>query len=583
MGRSAFERRLGGCEEISKMGCDGAKHQDVAARRQPDFRISSHVLRRRNPICGGGSEGAVGAPFDSLAVFPVFTAEEMRAVDARAIEALGIPGTRLMNSAGTGAAGLIARSFAPIRGKRVAIVCGKGNNGGDGFVVARRLKAQGARLSVFLVGRAGDVKGDAAGALRQWRGDIHEIVDEQGLNALARAIGAADVVVDGLLGTGITGPAHGLAARAIEAINEAGRPLVALDVPSGLSSDDGRAAGPVVQAQLTATFAGYKRGLLVHPGAGLAGRIAVIDIGVPPEELDRGITTFLVEEADIRSHFPPRPRAAHKGSYGHLLIVAGSLGKTGAAALAARSALRSGVGLCTVATPGSQQPVVAGLGIEFMTEALAETPAHSIALAARERVQVLIERADAVALGPGISLDPETQELVRTLVAETARPMVVDADALSALTGHLDALDRAAGPRLLTPHPGEMARMLGTTVPRVEADRIETARAFAVGHRVHVALKGAGTVIAAPDGRAFINPTGNPGMATGGSGDALTGMSGAFLARGLEPLAALLAACFLHGRAGDLAAAQVGEEGLIAGDIVDAIAHAMKPPARGHP
>jgi NAD(P)H-hydrate epimerase len=507
-------------------------------------------------------------------VRPVFTAAEMRAVDARAIEG-GIPGIRLMEDAGAGAADLIARAFAPIRAKRVAIVCGKGNNGGDGFVVARRLRARGARLHAFLLGRAAEVKGDAAIALGRWRGAVDEVTTPAGLEALSRAVAGAHVVVDGLLGTGLAGAAHGLVAGAIQAINAAGRPVVSLDIPSGLGSDSGAVLGATVAATLTATFAGYKRGLLVHPGAALAGRVSVIDIGVPADELARGIATFLLDEGDVRPHFPPRPRDAHKGRYGHLLVVAGSLGKTGAAALAGRAALRSGVGLCTIATPASQQPVVAGLGLEFMTEALPETAGHSIAMAARERVLELVSRTDAVALGPGISLDPDTQELIRALVLEVDRPMVVDADALSALAGHLDVLDRAAGPRLLTPHPGEMARMLGAAVPGVQADRIETARAFAAGHRAHVALKGAGTVVAEPGGRAFINPTGNPGMASGGSGDVLTGMAGAFLARGIEPLPALLSACFLHGLAGDLAAAERGEEALIAGDIVEAIGAAM--------
>jgi NAD(P)H-hydrate epimerase len=501
----------------------------------------------------------------------------MRAVDSRAIEG-GIPGTRLMESAGAGAADLIARAFAPIRGKRVAVVCGKGNNGGDGFVVARRLRARGARPRVFLVGRAAEVEGDAAVALGRWRGAVDEVTTPAGIESLSRALAGSHVVVDGLLGTGLAGAAHGLVARAIETINDAGRPVVSLDVPSGLASDGGELLGPTVAATLTATFAGYKRGLLVHPGAALAGRVSVIDIGVAADEVGRGIATFLLEEDDVRSHFPPRPRDAHKGRYGHLLVVAGSLGKTGAAALAGRAALRSGAGLCTIATPVSQQPVVAGLGLEFMTEALPETPGHSLALGARERLLELAARTDAVAVGPGISLDPETQEVVRALVLEVERPMVVDADALSALAGHLDVLDRAAGPRLLTPHPGEMARMLGTAVKDLQADRIETARAFATRHRAHVALKGAGTVIADPTGRAVINPTGNPGMASGGSGDVLTGMAGAFVARGIEAPAALWCACFLHGRAGDLAAAERGEEALIAGDIVEAIGLAMGAP-----
>src|SRR5262245_37069667 len=512
---------------------------------------------------------------------PVFTAAEMRAVDQRAIATLGIPGTQLMEKAGTGAAELIGRAFSPIRGKRVAILCGRGNNGGDGFVVARRLRARGARVQLWLFARRSDVKGDAAAALRRWRGRIEEVTADEELETLARALAEMDVVVDGLLGTGLGGPARGLIARGIELVNAAGRPVVALDVPSGLGADTGAIIGPTVRAARTATFAGWKRGLLAYPGASYAGQVAVVDIGVPRDQVARGIPTFLLEEADVRAHFPPRPRDAHKGRYGHLLIVAGSMGKTGAAALAGRAALRSGVGLCTIATPVSQQPIVAGLGLEFMTEPLPETPAQSIALEARGRILELLGRADAIALGPGLSLDPATQELVRALVREVARPMVVDADALSALAGHLDALDQAAGPRLLTPHPGEMARMLGTTVAEGEADRIEAARAFATRHRAHLALKGAGTVIASPDGRVFINSTGNPGMASGGSGDVLTGMSGAFAARGLEPLIALQSACFLHGLAGDIAADERGEESLIAGDIVEAIAQAMKGGRRG--
>src|SRR5262245_14262558 len=233
---------------------------------------------------------------------PVFTAPEMRAVDARAIETLGIPGTRLMDNAGTGAAALIARAFAPIRGKRVVIMCGRGNNGGDGFVVARRLKAKGARIEVVLLGRAADVKGDAAWALRQWRGGVREITDEAGLEPLARPLRGADLLVDGMLGTGLAGPAHGLIARAIDVVNAAERPVVSLDVPSGLGSDSGTLPGPVVKARLTATFAGYKRGLLAHPGAALAGDVSVIDIGVPAAEIERGIATFLVEEHDVRIH-----------------------------------------------------------------------------------------------------------------------------------------------------------------------------------------------------------------------------------------------------------------------------------------
>lgn len=507
---------------------------------------------------------------------PVFTAAEMRALDARAIQQLGIPGPRLMEHAGSGAARWIAREWGPLRRKSIVIVCGKGNNGGDGFVVARRLRAAGAAVRVFLVGRRTDVKGDAAQALGRWRGRVEEIVAESGLPALRRALGEAHGIVDALLGTGVTGAPHGLTGEAIQAINAAGRPVAALDLPSGLDSDRGGGPGLTVRATLTTTFAAYKRGLLLYPGAAQAGRVEVVDIGIPPAEVARGISTFLLEASDIRAHFPPRRADTHKGSYGHLVVVAGSVGKSGAAGLSGRAALRSGVGLCTIGTPASQQPIVAGFGMEHMTEPLPETAGQALSLEARERILELAARVEAVALGPGLSLDPETQALARALVIEVKQPMVVDADALSALAGHLDLLPQAPAPRVLTPHPGELARMLGRTVREVESDRPETVRDVCVRYRVHLALKGARTVIGSPDGRVWINPTGNPAMASGGSGDVLTGMVGAFLARGLDALAAVQAGCFLHGLAGDLARAEQGEEGLIAGDIIAHIPAAFR-------
>jgi NAD(P)H-hydrate epimerase len=485
-----------------------------------------------------------------------------------------------MEAAGTGAARVIAARWRPLRGRSVLILCGKGNNGGDGFVVARRLRAAGARVRVLLVAHRSDVRGDAAGALARWTGRVDEVTGTAGLAEVERALARAHLVVDALLGTGLEGPARGLVAEVITRLERGGPPVVSLDLPSGLSADRGVVAGPCVPATLTTTFAAHKRSLLLHPAAGRAGEIVVVPIGIPAAEVARDSRTFVLEEADARACLVPRAADAHKGVYGHLLVVAGSLGKTGAAALAARAALRSGAGLVTAAVPASQQPVVAGLGLEYMTEALAEIPGGSLAAAAGARVRALADTMDAVALGPGLSLAAETQALVRDLVAEIPRPMVVDADALTALAGHLEALKGAAAPRLLTPHPGEMARLSGRSIDEIQADRIDRARDFAVAHGVWLALKGAGTVVAAPDGRAWINPTGNPGMAKGGSGDVLTGMAGAFLARGLAPLEALLTAVYLHGRAGDIARDAWGEEGMLAGDIVEAIPRALSPAPR---
>jgi len=510
-------------------------------------------------------------------MLPVFSAAEMRGLDARAIKELGIPGSRLMENAGAGAARLIAEEFAPLRGKRIAVVCGKGNNGGDGFVAARHLKARGARVRALLLARRSDLTGDAAWALGRWRGKIDEVLAELNLPVLKDALAESELIVDALLGTGLAGPARDLIGRAIELINRAGRPVVSLDLPSGLGSDHGELLGPTVRAALTPTFAGWKRSLLLFPGAGYAGRVRVVDIGIPAAEVARAAGAFVLEDRDIRHHFPKRAVDAHKGAYGHLLVVAGSAGKTGAAALAGRAALRSGAGLVTIATAASQQPVVASLGMEYMTEPCPETHGQSLSLKARERILELAGRMDAVALGPGLGLDAETQDLTRALIAEVPLPMVVDADALTALAGHLDLLGRVAAPRVLTPHPGEMARMLGVSVSQIQNDRFESVRSFCLGHHVFLALKGVGTVIGGPDGRLFVNPTGNPGMAKGGSGDVLTGMIGAFLARGFEGEAAVQAGCYLHGLAGDLACAEQGEEAMIAGDIIEAIPATLRP------
>jgi ADP-dependent NAD(P)H-hydrate dehydratase / NAD(P)H-hydrate epimerase len=513
-------------------------------------------------------------------VLGVFTAEDMRRLDQRAITELGIPGATLMENAGRGAAEAIVAALpalgAPRRGARVVIVCGKGGNGGDGFVAARWLKRHGARPTVLLVSAAADVGGDAGRKLEDLRRSgirPRPFADDR---ASADVLARAHLVVDALLGTGSRGVPEGKVARAIELINASGRPVVALDIPSGLSANTGAHAGAVIRAVMTLTFAGLKRGLVTSPGDEMAGRVTVVPIGVPDHEVAREVTTFLLEPDDVARHFPRRPRAGHKGTYGHLLLVAGSRGKTGAAALGAMAAMRSGVGLVTVATPVSQQPIVASLVLEAMTEPLPETSARTLALNAGEAIVELAGSRDAVAIGPGIGLDGETVQVVRSLARELRQPMVIDADGLSALAGHLDVLRDAPSARCLTPHPGEMARMLGARVDEVQRDRIETTREFSTRHRVYIVLKGARSVIATPDGRVFVNPTGNPGMASGGTGDVLTGVLGACLARGMEPAAAMCASVYMHGSAGDIAAERVGEESLVARDVIAALPEAFK-------
>jgi NAD(P)H-hydrate epimerase len=514
-------------------------------------------------------------------VIPLATAEEMRRADRRVTERYGVPSLLLMENAGRGAADALERVLGPVGGRRVAVVCGKGSNGGDGFVLARHLLGRGARVATWLVGRAAEVRGDARvnlDALRQAGEPVIEAPDAVGeaFERLRADLGSAEVVVDALLGTGARGPATGAIAAAIEAINAAGRPVCALDLPSGLPSDGEPPAGPIVRARLTVTFGLPKLGILSPDAAATAGQVEIADLGVPRAWLAEGIRGGLLEESDVRKAFPPRPLGAHKGHYGHLLVVAGSIGKTGAAVLACLGALRSGAGLVTCAVPGSQQPIVAGMLAEAMTEALAETAARTLSGKAVERIVELASRMDAVALGPGVGLDPETQGAVQALVRDVERPMVVDADALTALAGRPALCRDAPAPRLLTPHPGEAARLLGCGIAEVQADRVGSARRLAAESGAVVALKGARTVVAEPDGQVALNPTGNPGMATGGTGDVLTGITGGLLAQGVAVRRALAAAVYLHGLAGDLAAQARGEAGLVAGDVADAVPAAIR-------
>lgn len=515
----------------------------------------------------------------------VFSVAEMRALDRRAIADLGVPGATLMENAGRGAARAIARAAGvlglPRRGARLVVVCGKGGNGGDGFVVARHLKRAGHRVEVFLAAPVTELTGDPAAKYRELvRAGIKPRAIEDDA-VMAPALARADLVVDALLGTGARGAPAPLVARAIERVNAAGRPVVALDIPSGLPGDGEAPDGPVVRAALTTTFAGLKRGLVSGRGPEYVGRLEVVDIGIPSAEVGRGISTFLLERTDIAPLFPPRARDAHKGMYGHVLVVAGSVGKSGAAALAARAAMRAGAGLVTVATPASVQPVVASLILEAMSLPLPETDALTVALAGGPQIVEQAAQRDAVAIGPGLGLHEDTLALVRDLTRALGRPTVLDADALTALAGHLDVLRAARGARVLTPHPGEMARLLGVKTDDVQRDRIGVARQFATAHGVHLVLKGATSVVASPDGRVLLNPTGNPGMASGGTGDVLTGILGAFLARGLAPVDALAAAVWLHGLAGDIAAEYTGQEALVASDVIEALPEAFDRLTRG--
>ncbi|MEI8191200.1 MAG: NAD(P)H-hydrate dehydratase, partial [candidate division NC10 bacterium] len=404
-----------------------------------------------------------------------------------------------------------------------------------------------------------------------------EVVSASEFPALRDAVHSADLVVDALLGTGARGSARGILAEIITLVNQAGRPVAAVDIPSGLGADLPDPLGPAIRATLTVTFAHLKPSLVLYPAAGYAGLVRVVDIGIPGSLGPDGAPDMaLLEPGDVAPAFPPRDPTAHKGSFGHVLVVAGSVGKTGAAVLAALAAQRSGAGLVTLAAPASLNPILEMKLTEVMTEPLPETDGHTIGLDALEPLLRLAEGKTAVAIGPGLGTHPATQQLVRALLARLRLPMVVDADGLNALAGEPESLGQAAGPLVLTPHPGEYARLLG--VPRSEmlADRIRLVRETAARFRLTLVLKMARTLVADSHGTLAVVPTGNPGMATGGTGDVLTGLIAGLIAQGIAPAESARAGAYLHGLAGDLAAGRLGQEAMLAGDLLESVPEAIR-------
>ncbi len=508
----------------------------------------------------------------------VLDTAQMRDADRRTIDEIGIPSIVLMENAGRAVAGAIEARFAARERRRVAVLCGRGSNGGDGLVVARVLAERGASATVVLLARGEDVRGDARANLDIARRLGLRVVEAPGTaawDACRPAVAGADLVVDALVGTGLRAPLEGLPAAVAADVNAAGRPVVAVDLPSGLSADTGACIGAAVEARVTVTLGAPKVPLVVAPAADRAGEMVVADIGIPARVVDElgGPRVELLTRGDLRVRLPARARDAHKGDCGRVAVVAGSPGKTGAARLAGTGALRSGAGLVTVATPASCVGPVAVVP-EYMTAALPETEDGTVRSTAAEVVLGL--GADVVAVGPGLGVGPEPRALVRALVERVPGPLVLDADALTALAGDSGVLELRRGRvTVATPHPGEMARLAGMAVGEVQANRIGVARRFAEEHGVHVVLKGARSIIAAPSGAVRVNASGNPGMATGGTGDVLTGVVAAWLAQADDAEAATSLAVHLHGRAGDLAAQRVGETALVAGDVAEHLGAAV--------
>ncbi len=509
----------------------------------------------------------------------VLNTQQMREADRQTIEDIGLPSIVLMENAGRQVVAAMESAFEALPTMRIAVVCGRGNNGGDGFVVARALLDRGLSARVALIGESAALKGDARAnfeILRALEVDVIEIADAGTWELHGADLLDVDLIIDALVGTGLTAPLSGLYQTVVEDINATAAPVVSIDLPSGLSADTPEAIGPAVDATLTVTLAAPKLSLVLPPGELLAGTLVIADIGIPASVVNGidGPWVELLTKESMRSLVPPRAQQSHKGDYGHVLIVAGSPGKTGAAVLAALAALRSGAGRVTVAAPAGCVPLIVPHGPEFMTLALAEDEAGLVHPSAVE--QVLAFDADVIAVGPGLGRSEGVREFVRALVEQCPAPLVLDADAIVAFSGEPDRLLARDGVELiLTPHPGEMAALIGLSVDEVQANRLAVARDFASTHRAHVILKGHRTVVATPEGQTFINLTGNPGMATAGSGDVLLGAVAAWTGQLMDAEAACQLGVYLHGLAGDLAEADEGEVALIAGDIVACLGDAV--------
>lgn len=500
----------------------------------------------------------------------VVTAEMMRELDRRAVEECAIPGVVLMENAGRAVFDLIAERYGPVRGAPFRVLCGVGNNGGDGFVVARHLHLAGAHVTLNVAGDPEKIKGDA-------RIDF-DLMVRLGVRPQA-ALPSAGIKIDALLGTGLKDAPRGVYAEAIRWMNVDGAPTVAVDIPSGVDSDTGATPGEAVRAAATVTFGYPKLGLFLSPGADCTGDLIVRDIGFDWEALRCETEFGWIRAEDLRDLIPSGPRDAHKGQFGHVLVLGGSIGMSGAPAMTARAALRSGAGLVTVVAPSTVQKVIAAKLDEAMTLPVEEKDGAFCAQSF-ETVRRAAERCDVLCVGPGATQNPEAQDLMVRVLREIDKPGVVDADGLNALACRSDELMNRKTPLVMTPHPGECARLLGSSADAIQSDRIGAVRSAAGRYRAVVVLKGAGSLIA--DGRKAgavpirINTTGNPGMASGGSGDSLTGIIGALLGQGLDAFDAACAGTYLHGRSGDIAAAEKGQIGMIAGDIIESIPRAFR-------
>lgn len=505
----------------------------------------------------------------------LLTAEQMRQTDRFAIRKLGIPGIVLMENAGRAVADRAERMLEGCGNRKILILCGKGNNGGDGFAAGRHLANRGFEVLFMLAGDRKEIRGDAGINLGIAETMGLPVIRMTGKRSLLRA-GRPALVIDALLGTGFSGKVSGIFLDAIQWMNASDVPVLSVDVPSGLNCDYGTFDPECVQADATVTLAEIKRGSILPPGREKCGCLTVADIGIPAGV--KGLPSadaHLLQEEDIRSWLPERPPDAHKGNFGKILFLAGSTGMTGAAVLSTTACLRSGAGLVLLGIPSGLNPVLEGTCTEVLTRPLPSTPEGSLSLEAEPEILRLLSWADVLALGPGLGTHPETRELVRRVVRRCRLPIVIDADGLNALAGFAGWNDLKSA-KILTPHCGELSRLTGLQPGDVLKNRFETVREWSGRLASVLVLKGSPTLIGIPGGAVYVSATGNSGMATAGSGDVLTGLIAGFLGQGCGPLHAAACGVFLHGLSGDLAADRMGERPLIAGDLISNLPDAFR-------
>jgi NAD(P)H-hydrate epimerase len=509
----------------------------------------------------------------------VLTAKEMQKIDAIASSHYAIDGLKLMENAGKSIVNQIKRRFDDLLNKKIFIFCGKGNNGGDGFVTACLFFGMGVSVTVILLEKRINLKGNASINAELAFNLGVTIIEIEGMHSDLSQYNlcSCDIIIDALLGTGLTRPVEGIYKQVVEQINQSQKFIASVDIPSGLDSDTGLLKGVFIRADLTIALTLPKRSHLLFPSAALIGELQIVDIGITSDVIvSQNIKLQVTEEADLISWFQKRPADSHKGSYGHVLVIAGSRGKGGSAGLTALAALRMGCGLVTLALPESCQKKLEFHPLEVMTVSAPETALGTFSLSSKEVLLSHAKGKAAVAIGPGISTEPETVQLINELLPLIDCPLIIDADGINAIAQNQNLISKLSAETILTPHPKEMSRISGIKISKILKNRVDITRQFALDHSVNIILKGASSIICQPDGMTTINPTGNPGMATAGTGDILTGVIASLIAQGFSSPKAAIAGTYLHGLTGDIYASQESQTSLIAGDLLRTLPKTIK-------